>query len=276
MAEKPEIPLAKVQEWMQQSLLHPHARSPQTQDSQEASPPPFEELIKSSKRLSAAQHLAIYQRSYTARLRDCMSKQFSALEYALGEDLFRAFADEYLEQYPSTNYNLIALGENFATYLEATRPDKNESIKEDWPDFMIELAQFEYAINIIFEEKADENYELASEVTPEEALRLIPVFNVFEFQFPIRWYYSAFANKEEPDLPLPQQSFCVITRHQYKLAIHDLNQGQYIFLQHLKLGLTILQAKEQLKSQNAVDPNQLDTFWPQWKEQWIKAGFFKK
>ena len=275
MAKKPEIPLTKVQEWLQQSLLNPYARLQRPQDPGESNAPRLEELVKSSKRLSAEQHLAIYQRSYTARLRDCMSKQFSALEYALGEDLFCGFADEYLQQYPSSNYNLILLGENFEAYLEATRPDKNERVKEDWPDFMIELARFEYAINIIFEEKANENYELATPGTAEDTLQLIPVFNLFEFQFPIRWYYSAFANEEEPDLPLPQQSFCVITRHRYKLAIHDLNQGQYLFLQYLKAGLSIAQAKEQFSSQKTVDKNQLETFWPQWKEQWHKVGFFR-
>ncbi len=276
MAKKPEITLAKVQEWMQQSLLDPYAGSRKAQNTQETGAPQLQHLVKSSKRMTAEQHLAIYQRSYVARLRDCMSKQFSALEYALGADLFCGFADEYLQQYPSANYNLILLGEHFADYLEETRPDKNEPVKEDWPDFMIELARFEYAINIIFEEKADENYELATTEASEEALQLLPVFELFEFQFPIRWYYSAFANKEEPQLPHPEQSFCAITRHDYKLALHDLNYGQYEFLKYLKQGHTISEASDLLRSKNSIDPQQWEAFWPQWKSQWIKAGFFRQ
>ncbi len=203
-----------------------------------------------------------------------MAKQFSALEYALGENLFRAFADEYLQQHPSTSYNLISLGENFAAFLEATRPDKNETVKEDWPDFMIEHTQFEYAINIIFEEKGEENYSLATESTHEEALQLISLFYTFDFQFPVRWYYSSFVNKREPELPLPEQSFCAVLRHNYKLFIHDLNYGQFLFLQHLISGYTISRAKHQLITQNAIEPSQLKTFWPVWKKQWIDAGVF--
>ena len=278
MAKKRNIPLTEVQKWMQQLLLDPHSMADEasaptlTNESVDSS---LEAVIKSSKRLSARQHLAIYQMSYVARLRDCMAKQFSALEYALGENLFQAFADEYLQQYPSTNYNLITLGEKFASFLEATRPDKNEAVKEDWPDFMIELTRFEYAINIIFEEKGEENYTLASHSTHEEAMQLIPVFYIFNFQFPIRWYYASFVNKQEPELPMPKQSFCVVLRHKYKLFIHDLNFGQFQFLRYLKSGLSIAQAKQQLLTQNGVDPSQLETFWPIWKKQWVEAGFFR-
>ncbi|MFT6333479.1 MAG: hypothetical protein ACI86M_000623 [Saprospiraceae bacterium] len=134
MAEKRNIPLVNVQKWMQQMLLDPYAKShqlPMQPLPSESEEPYLETVIKSSKRLSAKQHLAIYQMSYVARLRNCLAKQFSALEYALGENLFRGFADEYLQQYPSTSYNLIYLGENFATFLEVTRSGKNEAIKED-------------------------------------------------------------------------------------------------------------------------------------------------
>lgn len=270
MAEKPDISLAYVQKWMQQSLLYPQTVLPN--GSREGAG--FVGLIKDSARLNAREHLAIYQRSYIARLRDCMAKQFSALEYALGKDLFRGFADEYLQQRPATNYNLITLGEKFAAYLEATRPDKNEPVKEDWPDFMVELARFEYAINIIFEEQAEENISLATDTTPEDALQLIPVFHLFDFKFPVRRYYHSFVNKEEPELPMPDKSFCAVTRHNYKLNIHDVNPGQYLFLQYLLEGNTILQAKEKLLGQHVSDPGQLEKFWPVWKAKWIQAGFF--
>ena len=180
MTEKKEMPLAEIQKWMQSMLINPYQKKSEKET--------VDEMVESSNRLNAKDHLAIYQRSYVARLRDCMNKQFSALAYALGEDLFRAFADEYLQLYPSTSYNLINLGEKFPQFLEETRPDKEQEIKEDWPDFMIELAQFEYAINIVFEEKAEESYQLATEETPENQLLLIPVLYAFHFQHPIRMH----------------------------------------------------------------------------------------
>lgn len=271
MSEKPTLPLQTIQKWMQESLLNPYKDINEEEGSINV-----DTIVKSSKRLNAEKHLAIYQRSYIARLRDCMSKQFTALAYALGEDLFIAFADEYLHHYPSKNYNLITLGEHFADYLEATRPDKDQQIKEEWPDFMIELAQFEYAINIIFEKKANEEYELVTSNVDDDSLELIPVCYPFQFHFPIREYYTAFANDQNPELPFAGDTFCVILRHEYQLTFHDINPGQFHFLSYLKEGCSITQAKEKLIKNHAVSAEQLEHFWPTWKAYWITKGFFRK
>lgn len=277
MAESPKIPLSSFQQWMQQLLLDPHTQTdvnPQSLLPSEMHEGTLETVIKDSERLSAKEHLAIYQRSYIARLRDCMAKQFSALEYALGKDLFCVFADNYLEHYPSTSYNLIGLGEHFADYLAANRPDKDEPIKEDWPDFMIELARFEYATNVIFDEKADHDFTLATSATNEANLKLIPVFYTFEFQFPIRWYYSEFVNEKNPELPFAQQTYCIVLRDNYRLKLFDLHAEQYYFLKYLKLGNTIAEAKRLLSENEGITGERLEEVWPIWKEKWTALGFF--
>lgn len=258
-------------------LLDPHG---QTQvDPQKILPEALqggtlESIIHDSDRLPAHEHLAIYQRSYIARLRDCMAKQFSALEYALGEELFCGFADNYLELYPSKSYNLINLGEHFADYLEDTRPDKDAPVKEEWPDFMIELAHFEYAATIIFDQQGDESLPLATEHTPEDGMFLIPVFYAFRFQFPVRWFYSEFVNEKKPGLPYAKETFCAIVRRNYKLALFDLNEGQYQLLSYLEAGLSVLDAKGELCKKNGYDGEELEKIWPVWKKRWIELGFF--
>ncbi|MBC7863236.1 MAG: putative DNA-binding domain-containing protein, partial [Bacteroidia bacterium] len=135
MAEtkKANTDLNSTQQWMQQILM---SKLPPAKEEK------VEDFILPSQRLSARRHLQIYRQSYIARLRECMKKQFEALAYTLGEELFQQFADEYLEQYPSENYSLNNLGEKFPAFLEQTRPDKYVEEKESWIDFMIELAQF--------------------------------------------------------------------------------------------------------------------------------------
>ena len=105
------------------------------------------DFINDSSRLSAEIHLSIYRQSYIARLRECMKNQFSALAFALGEELFQMFADQYLESYPSGSYTLNNLGKNFPAFLEETRPDAESEEKESWIDFIIELAKFEYSLS---------------------------------------------------------------------------------------------------------------------------------
>jgi hypothetical protein len=269
MNQTPAIPLKDLQAWMQQMIIDPEGAG--------EAPAGLESFIKSSSKLSGRQHLNIYQRAYVARLRDCMAKQFSALEYALGKDLFQGFADEYLEANPSTSYTLMDLGVRFADFLEATRPDKDQ--RESWPDFMIELIQFEYHINFIFDSKADENYLLADTSTPDEQLQLVPVFELFAFQYPVHWYYTEFINNREPELPFPQASYSVIKRHNYRVGLFELRPEQYLFLHHLKAGRSVAEAKQMMvechDGQAAqLQAAQLNEVWPHWWKAWISAGFF--
>ncbi|MCV9930378.1 DNA-binding domain-containing protein [Flavobacterium sp. LS1R49] len=278
MEKKVKIPLKDFQQWMQQLLLDPYQQTgvdPDNLLSNVSNASSIEDVICHSKKLTAQEHLAIYQRSYIARLRNCMSQQFSALEYALGEDIFCAFADDYLASKPSNNYNLSFLGAHFSDYLENNRPDAEEEIKEDWIDFMIELAQFEYAIGVLFEAKAEENYQLATIDTPEDKLKLVPIFSLFRFQFPVRKYYSEFKNDGQPDLSLENESYCVVLRHKFKLAVYDLHKEQYVFLSFLKEQTDIAIAKELFKTQYKENGVLFEEVWSSWKKRWIAANFFR-
>lgn len=272
-----DFPLSNLQEWMQQVLIDPQGlggKAPGERLPDHLQDGALEQIIKPGKRMSAAKHLGIYQRSYIARLRDCMIQQFGALQYALGEELFQSFVDEYLHRYPSTSYTLHDLGLKFPDFLEETRPDKEA--KEDWPDFMIELAQFEYQINLIFDQKADEDYTLASKETHEDQLALLPVFHLFQHRFPISWYYKAYLQKQDPQLPNLHSSFCAVTRKDYKLGLYELRPEQYVFLSYLKQVDTVSDAKELMFSNHGFDPEKFEEVWQVWKERWTEAGFFSE
>lgn len=278
MQKTVKIPLKNFQQWMQQLLLDPYQQTgvnPGDLLSDQFNTASIEDVICHSEKLTAQEHLGIYQRSYIARLRNCMSQQFSALEYALGEAIFCAFADDYLASKPSHNYNLAYLGAHFADYLENNRPDAHETIKEDWIDFIIELARFEYAIGVIFEMKAEENYQLATIDTDESELKLVPICELFKFKFPVRKYYSEFKNEEPPNLPSESESYCVVLRHKFKLAIYDLHKEQFELLSYLKEQNDIITAKELIKTQYKENPPVFDEVWNNWKECWITANFFR-
>ncbi len=254
--------LRYLQSWMQQQLLEPGIVSDTISDT-----------IEHTEKLSAQQHLAIYQRSYIARLRDCMIKQFPVLAYALGADLFQDFTDIFLCDYPSQSYTLADLGKSFSFFLEETRPDKNDPIKESWPDFMIELAQFEYQINIAFDEKAP----MATDTFLHKAqdLRLTPLFYLFKHTFPITTYYKDFINGGKPMLPFEKESYTVIVRRDYRLGLFELKEAQYLFLKNIKEGNSIEDSKQFLKSYYSLSENTIHSLWMQWKSIWMKEGFFE-
>lgn len=231
------------------------------------------EKVNASSRLTAEQHLGIYRRGYIARLRECMKNQFSALAFALGDDLFRMFADEYLGAFPSTSYTLGELGRKFPGFLESTRP---RDTGETWPDFMIELARFEFDLSVIYDQHTEEATVLVDENASDDELKLVPIFRLYRHRFPVARYYLDSTRKKRPELPFEQDSFCAVTRNDYKLGITDLKPGQYQLLKLMAEGASVAEAKARLVSDYKFDPAKLEEFWPGWKRSFIRSGFFAK
>ncbi len=266
MSDKAALSNRELQNWMQDMLVQYMPIAPEGY--------PTEDIIASSQRLDAVQHLSIYRQSYIARLRSCMQSQFKALSYALGEPLFEAFADQYLDSNPSTSYTLNNLGEKFASFLSETRPDAEDEEKETWPDFMIELAEFEYALSVIFDMPHIDEPGTLSQDTPDDALVLSPTLHLFEHQFPICNYYLEFNASRSPELPFPEPSYCAVSRQYYKLGLFNLNIGQYYFLQYIRQGASINAAKQQLIDNFHFDPKNLEQVWPVWRRNFVASGFF--
>lgn len=274
--KKEQLPLAQLQKWMQTVLVHPLGQEEAPfKILPEAFQDNLEKIINPSSRLSASARLAIYQSGYLARLRHCMAEQFTALSYALGTDLFRAFADQYLQVYPSQSYTLADLGNRFIDFLQETRPDKDVAPeeREDWPDFMIELVHFELAVNSIFDRETAAE-KIATIQTAEEALVLNPCLTLFAFQFPTLKYYQAFKNEEHPTLPFSAPSFAALNRHQFKMGAFHLKKAQYYFLQCLQTGKSIPLAQQMVAETFQIPAKNALLLWQQWKEVWLDAGFF--
>ncbi len=254
--------LREMQAWMQNQLLLP------------GSDIHIEQHICSTSKLSSRQHLAIYQRSYIARLRECMALQFPALAYALGEELFQNFTDVFLSEYPSHSYTLADLGKDFAHFLEQSRPDRDAFEKESWPDFMIELARFEYQINTAFDERIPQKKK-ESRLKNDSNLMLTPVLHLFRHRFPISAYYKAYIGDQKPELPFEQESYAVLIRKDYKLGLFEIQPSQYIFLKYLKTYGSVAKAKRLFVEEYSFSKEEIEKFWKIWKAKWMKEGFFE-
>jgi hypothetical protein len=264
-AKNTQLTSSAIQQWMQQMLLTDDSVYGHTTTS---------DVVNDSTRLSAQQHLDIYKSSYIARLREVMRTQFSALAYALGNDLFEAFADQFLEANPSTSYTLSNLGQRFASFLAATRPDVDQEVKETWPDFMIALAEFEFSLSVLFDVRADERYTLATENTPDDQLALIPVFHLFQHNYPVCRYYLDLKQGKEPELPYPNESYSAAARVNYQLGLFELRPAQYHFLLLMQQLGSVHTAKNALAVAFNTDTAEVDRAWREWRRYFIASRFF--
>ena len=265
MSDKELLPVKEIHNWMQAMLIQhvPVSHLDAT----------VNDIINPSQRLTAAQHLTIYRQSYIARLRACMQSQFKCLAYALGELLFQDFADQYLDSNPSKSYTLNDLGEKFPSFLEATRPDADSDEKEEWPDFMIELAKFEYALSLVFDVQSTDKNVVTDSNTPDHLLTTSSTLRLFEHQYPISRYYLDFSAGFSPELPFPQQSYCGVSRQDYKLGLFSLGADQFYFLNCIQSGASVSEAKDKLISFYNIENAAFEERWPLWRKNFIASGF---
>ena len=217
--------LASLQEWMLATITNPNGIGIAV-----------EHAVAPSATLTAAERMAIYNRSYFARLLECLQSMFPALRHALGDTLFHRFAVGYLDAHPPSGPSLDALADRFPDYLEATRPDAAEP--EAWVEFVIELARLELAFVQVFTgegvEELDERALDILSLTPADlrALRLAPApsLRLFSCRFPVHDYLTAVRLDQKPPLPAPKPSRFAVTRRDYRVYTHDLAAGEFAIL----------------------------------------------
>ena len=104
MTDSPE--LGRLERWLREIITHADgpaagAGCAAARRQLEVPPDQLELVIAPSSRLSAAQRLALYQRSYHLRLLEAMRAPYPGLRHMLGGELFDDFALEYIHARPS-------------------------------------------------------------------------------------------------------------------------------------------------------------------------------
>jgi hypothetical protein len=288
--------LAAIQRWMQNVIVHPEGvaagiRSEEARQHADITESNLEELILPSQALTSAERLSIYSHAYSARLLECLRAAYPTLLHALGNEAFDSLALGYLRAYPSRSYTLDKLGTHFSQFLEATRPDRIErsesrrSSEASWPDFLIDLARFDWAVGEVFDRAGAEGQPLLSApqiaaVPPEHwpYARLVPTpsLRLLVFRYPINAYFSALRADDGPRLPEPDDTYLALTRRDYVVCRHELLQAQYGLLGALVAGATIGEAISHCA--DLVETTDLDRFTGElreWFRHWTSNEFFQ-
>jgi hypothetical protein len=282
--------LGQIQRWMQAAIMHPAGvaegvASAEARSHIDVGPDEAETVVTRSRALTALERLAIYGYAYYARLLECLREEFPVLKHALGEELFDAFAAEYLQQYPSRSYTLFQLGTNFPRFLEETRPDREGkgNAGPDWPDFLIDVAALELSFNEVFDGPGVEGEHLLGAeqlraISPERLLEArlvgVPCLRLLALRYPVHKYFAAVRRQEEPDLPGPAETFLAVTRRRYVVRHYELSPAAYQLLHALLAGESVGQAIGRAVEAAGPDLDRLpDNLWT-WFHDWAAEGFF--
>lgn len=277
--------LRTLEHWLQAVVTNPAGlsgglASADARQHIDVGPEQIEEVLTRSLSLPASARLAIYSHAYLARLQECLRAEFPILLHALGAELFTLFTLEYLKHYPSRSYTLNRLGENFPRYLAESRPDAEApvSARESWPDFIADLATLERTFAEVFDGPGVEGEKILDRDQllrlPREKLleaRFVPVvcFRLLTFRYPVSQYFDAARRKENPDLPLPVNTFLAMDRRDYVVRIHELEEPQYELLVALTNGTALGKLAD-----DQTEPDRFVTTALAWLEDWAAQGFF--
>lgn len=259
--------LDKLQDWFLNALLEPSALALHS----------IGETLLPGAKINASACLAIYQRSYILRLRQCLGEQFPATHYALGPDLFNDFADCYLEACPSNSYTLYDLGNRFSAWLEDTRPDRDlpEDQREDWIDFMVDLTRYECELFRLFDAPGHEGGAWPELTTPDDALVLQPCLTLATYRYPVAWYYHEIRAGRSPDFPPKMPSHAVILRRDHQTATFPVTPVQFRFLEMLRNENKISHVLEAIAHWTDKPLELVAHSWQtEVRQAWIAAGFF--
>jgi hypothetical protein len=213
--------LAGLQAWMHAAILDPDGSAADAAG-----------VVTASSRLSAAERLGIYWRGYRLRLLECMRGLHPGLVHLLGQDVFDAFALDFLEAHPPRAYTLFRLDEGFAAHLGETRPDG----AQHWPEMIIDLARFERAVTEATEAPGTETPGTEDAGPPGSRLRAAPCLRLLRLTWPANEYLAAVRRGGDPPLPAPRPARLAVGRRDYVLVVRELGPRPFAALEALAAG----------------------------------------
>ncbi len=259
--------LHALQRWMLDALVAPES----------ADRAAIDDVVRPGARIDAAACLDIYRRSYVLRLRRCLAEQFPATRHALGAPLFDDFADTYLRDCPSDSTTLYELGRRYPGWLEANRPDRDapDDEREDWIDFLVDLATYERELFHLFDAPGHEGQPWPDASADDDDLVLQPCLTLAQYRYPVAWYYHEVRASRSPTFPPNADSCVVVLRRDYHTTTYPVSGLHYRFLTQLRQHASIDAALDDIAAWTGRAVSVVRASWSnEVRRAWIDAGFF--
>lgn len=249
--------LANIQRWLTSIIIKPGTLTDKIKLADQTYRLDNSSVIRASVSLSSGEKIGIYARGYVLRLMECMSAEYPAVQYLLGDDLFNTFARAYLLQLPPTSPDLYDLGKNFPAFLKASQP-KNSSDNAIF-DLPVELATLERALAEVSRIKGFENQETNTLIDDPmlflfgtAAFRTSPCLVLMQLQYPLIDFVKAVQHNQDAVTPDEKHNYLAISRKNYIVNMHELEAWQWHFLHSLQSTDDYIQAVDKASQASAI------------------------
>ena len=194
------------------------------------------DLVRESPALSADDRLDIYARSYVLRLAECLRAEFPVLRALIGPQTFDLFAGGYLSARPPCSPSLYDLGDGFAAYLDATRPEPRSGpgTLEALP---ASLARLERAVSESGRARGPEGsggaarLDVAALMTdPSFRLRTPESLRLLRLDFDFSDAFESQRAGRRPRPPEPLDTLVAVARSNFAVRVHRVDPLLFAWL----------------------------------------------
>ena len=191
--------------------------------------------------------LMIYRNNVLSSLTDALKDAYPVVEKLVGADFFQSCAHAYIRQYPTNNPILAFYGQHFATFLENHYPAQSLPYLPDVARLEHAWLQAYHAASAGPVDVQQAFQSCPPETMGEVRFELHPSVHLVESTFPVFRIWEMNTEDEETTEPVSLDdggSWVMIFRPKFKVEVRDLSQAFYIFLHHLREGVTLTTAYE--------------------------------
>jgi hypothetical protein len=246
-------------------------------------------FIKPNNKLTSIERLEIYNRQYWYRLIDCFYEDFPGLRTLLGDRVFSALTEAYLDRHRSRSFTLRDLGQDLEKFLadEPAWTAKHPVLARD-------LVRLEWAHIVAFDGEALpplEIEELLGKDPDTLTLALQPHLTLLACEYPVDTFLVATRRREEPQggashavaermkkksarkVPRPRENQVglAIHRHNHSIYYKRLEPAAFVLLTELRKGQTLADA---CAAAAATGENAFEEKLKDWFTQWATLGWF--
>ena len=230
------------------------------------------------KGINGRKRILNYNQQYWYRLFSVMQEEYPLLAYLLGYQEFNHLVSDYLTACPSHHYSLNFLSEDLPVFVQDSKK---------WGDELyIEAIRLERIFIKAFDALQAKD-DLSSIPLTQEDLAILrdqgigfqPSWYLFEENWNLVQLRKMIKMVEDPEeleeKPKIIKSYWCIFRKQNRLYQEDLNRTQYLLLQQLSKGLSLIEAFEQLENQlNETEIALIEKEVSNWFTRWVSLSWF--